>query len=141
MGIWWYLGIFKIPSLNFFLTSMKFPKNFEKNSSCSKKFFWHRKLNDGSPGYWEKYCWVCSSLIRSFKLRLKIFLKAHFLEVLRLFKISKNHCCHILLSIGLKLAQMKDHMLGHIQCENLFDTTNGWFFRRGLFFPMGHTVL
>ena len=119
---------------------MKSQKNFEKKSSCSKKFFWHRKLNDGSPGYWEKYCWVCSLLIRSFKLRLKIFLEAHFLEVLRLFKISKNRCRHILWSIGLKLAHMKDHMPGYIQCEIFFDTTNGWFYRWGLFFPMGHTV-
>ena len=69
---------FQNSKFHFFLTTMKFPKNFEKKSSCSKIFFWHRKLNDGSPGHWEKYYGVGNVLQRSLKLHLKIFLEAHF---------------------------------------------------------------
>ena len=125
----------------FLSTTMKIPKKFEKISSCSKKFKWYRKLNDGSLGYWEKSCWVSNLLLRFLKLHLKIFLKALFLQLLGLFRFSENHCRHMLWSIGLKLAHMKDHMPGYIQCENFFDTTNGWFFRRGVVFPGGHTVI
>ena len=54
-------------------------EEFEKISSCSKKFKWYRKLNDGSLGYWEKYFGVSDMLLRHFKLNLKFFLEAHFL--------------------------------------------------------------
>ena len=106
---------FQNSKFHFFLTTMKFPKNFEKKSSCSKKFFWHRKLNDGSPGYWEKSCWVSNLLLRFLKLHLKIFLKASFLEALRLFKISKNHCRHILRDFELRfwLSDLESDFLLH----------------------------
>ena len=53
----------------------------KKFSSWSKKFKLHRKLNDGSPGYWEKYFGVSDMFLRHFKMRLKIFLEAHFFEL------------------------------------------------------------
>ena len=69
---------------------MKFPKKFEKKSSWSKKFFWHRKLNDGSPGYWEKSCLVNNLLLRFLKLHLKIFLKASFSSTAGVCQIFKK---------------------------------------------------
>ena len=53
----------------------------KKFSSWSKKFKLHRKLNDGSPGYWEKYFGVSDMFLRHFKMRFKIFLEAHFFEL------------------------------------------------------------
>ena len=102
------LFFFQNSNFHFLSTTMKFPKFFEKFSSCSKKFFWHRKLNDGSPGHWEKYFEVGNLLLRCSKLHLKIFLEALFLQLLGLFRFSENHCRHMLWSIELKLLHMKD---------------------------------
>ena len=65
--------IFQNSKFHFLSTTMKFPKKFEKFSSCSKKFFCHRKLNDGSPGHWEKYFGVGNLLLRCSKLHLNFF--------------------------------------------------------------------
>ena len=82
--------IFQNSNFHFLATTMKFTKKFEKKSSCSKKIFWHRKLNDGSPGYWEKSCWVSNLLLRFLKLHLKIFLKASFSSTAGVCQIFKK---------------------------------------------------
>ena len=76
-------------------------KKFE-NFKCIKKFFFAQ----------ETKWWVMRSLgsfVKKFlhqtqaeEMHLKIFLKAHFLEVLRLFRFSENSCRHILRNFELK---------------------------------------
>ena len=89
MSPWYHL---RIPTRGHLVVKMIF-QNFKfqifvhyneiskKFSSWSKKFKLHRKLNDGSPGYWEKYFGVSDMFLRHFKMRLKIFLEAHFFEL------------------------------------------------------------
>ena len=91
----------KIFTLNFCLLQWNFKKNFE-NFKCIKKFFFAQ----------ETKWWVMRSLgsfVKKFlhqtqaeEMHLKIFLKAHFLEVLRLFRFSENSCRHILRNFELK---------------------------------------
>ena len=141
MGIWGWNWFFKIPSFNFLSTTMKLPKKFEKFSKWSKKFKLHKKLNDGSLGYWEKYFRFSDMSLRYFKMHLKIFLEALFLELLELFRISKIHCRQILWNFELKLSHIKIRGSDYMVCNFFLDPTSRWFFKRGLAFPTRHTVL
>ena len=140
MGIWGWNWFFKIPSFNFLSTTMKLPKKFEKFSKWSKKFKLHKKLNDGSLGYWEKYFRFSDMSLRYFKMHLKIFLEALFLELLELFRISKIHCRQILWNFELKLSHIKIRGSDYMVCNFFLDPTSRWFFKRGLAFPTRHTV-
>ena len=133
--------IFQNFKFQFLSTTMKFPKKIEKFSSWSKKFKCHRKLNDGSPGYWEKYFGVGNMFLRYFKLHLKIFLEAHFFTLQELVRFSKNHCRHILWNFELKRSpSMQNRKFYFIKCHYFFDPANRWFLRRGLAFVSGHPV-
>ena len=133
--------IFQNFKFQFLSTTMKFPKKFDKFSSWSKKFKRHRKLNDGSPGYWEKYFGVGNMFLRYFKLHLKIFLEAHFFTLQELVRFSKNHCRQILWNFELKRSpSMQNRKFYFIKCDYFFDPTNRWFLRRGGVFLGGHTV-
>ena len=106
MSPWYHL---RIPTRGHLVVKMIF-QNFKfqifvhyneiskKFSSWSKKLKCYRKPNDGSPGYWEKYFRFSDVSLRYFKMHFKLFLEAHFLELLELFRISKIHCRQILWS-------------------------------------------
>ena len=148
MSPWYHL---RIPTRGHLVVKMIF-QNFKfqifvhyneiskKFSSWSKKFKLHRKLNDGSPGYWEKYFGVSDMFLRHFKMHLKNFLEALFLQLLELTKFSKNRCCHILWSFELKILRKKLRGSDYMMCNFLLDPMIRWFFRRGLAYPTRHTV-
>lgn len=78
--------------------------------------------------------------LRYFKMHLKIFLEALFLELLELFRISKIHCRQILRNFELKLSHIKIRGSDYMVCNFFLDPTSRWFFKRGLAFPTRHTV-
>ena len=132
--------IFQNFNFQFFSTSMKFPKKSKKFSSWSKKSKLHIKLNDGSPGYWEKYSGFSDMFLRHLNMHLKIFLEAHFWQLLELFKFSKNHCHQILWNFELKLLRKKLRGSDYMMCNWHHDPTISWFFNSGRAFVSGHTV-